>query len=188
MQVASRNSNTINMTSEAHLLREIENSLRKIHKTKQHMNFIQTCLFQEVLPKFILLSQYTIERLKFNKKQIKNYRTNILIDALNNHNSNLIFFSQKYQNLSLKFQTLNPDFKKNLAILHSKTIASEQINDDQRNDKLKKLIQPNNNNIDPNVEVFNYSTQIVPENILSILKRGILNGVGGYNKKNCNFG
>ena len=33
------------------------------------------------------------------------------------------------------------------------------------------------------MEVFNYSTQIVPENILSILKRGILNGVGGYNKK-----
>ena len=67
--------------------------------------------------------------------------------------------------------------------MHSRIVQSEKENDDRRDYKLKRLINPSNNYNDPNIEVFNYSSQDIPENILSILKRGIFNGVGGYNKK-----
>ena len=169
--------------SEAHYLRELENFMRKIHKNKQHINFLETCLYKDALPNFTLLPQQTINKLKLNIHQIKQYRTNILIDALTNQNSNLIYFSQHYENISLKFQRTNNDFRKILAILHSRIVQSEKENDDRRDYKLKRLINPTNNYNDPNIEVFNYSSQDIPENILSILKRGIFNGVGGYNKK-----
>ena len=108
--------------SEAHYLRELENFMRKIHKTKQHMNFLETCLYKDALPNFTLLPQQTINKLKLNIHQIKQYRTNILIDALTNQNSNLIYFSQHYENISLKFQRTNNDFRKILALLHSRIV------------------------------------------------------------------
>ena len=76
--------------SEAHYLRNLEYFMRKTHKTKEHINFLETCLFEEVLPKFTILPRLTIEKLKLNKQQILRYRTNILIDTLNKHNESLL--------------------------------------------------------------------------------------------------
>jgi hypothetical protein len=164
--------------SEAHYLRELEYFMRKTHKTKEHIYFLETCLFEEVLPKFTILPRFTIEKLKLNKQQIFRYRINILIDTLNNHNSDLIFYSQNYQTLSVNFQKTNPDFKKILAIMHSRILKSEFLNDTRRKEKLQKLIKPHYIENEPQIEIFDYSTKKLPANILHIL-----NGVGGYNKK-----
>ena len=118
--------------SEAHYLRNLEYFMRKTHKTKEHINCLETCLFEEVLPKFTILPRLTIEKLKLNKQQILRYRTNILIDTLNKHNDDLIFFSQNYQTLSLNFQKTNPDFKKILAIIHSRILKFELLNHTRR--------------------------------------------------------
>ena len=170
--------------TEAHTYREIERNLRKTHKTKCHINFLETCLFKNCLPKFTLLMPQTIRRLSLNKSQVTKHRQNILIDALNEHNSNLVFLSQTYQKLFDTLKTFNPDFKKIIAILQSRIIKSESHTDQKRAKKLENLINFNNkSDNEPSIEIFDYSTKKLPENIKSILKHGLQNEKGGYNKK-----
>ena len=126
----------------------------------------------------------TIKRLNLKKSQVINHRQNILINALNEHNSNLMYFSQTYQKLSETLKNYNPDYKKIISILHSKIIKSESLVDQKRQTKLDNLINFNNKSEDePSIEIFDYSTNKIPENIASILKHGLQNGIGGYNKK-----
>ena len=106
--------------SEAQTIREIEVLIRKKHQTKSHIYFLETCLQKNVLPKFTTISPITVRKLKLKSFQIYKFRQNLIIDALNKHNDNLITDSQKYNFLASKLYKTNPHSHKLLSILTSR--------------------------------------------------------------------
>ena len=106
--------------SEAQTIREIEVLNRNKHRIKSHIYFLETCLQKNILPKFTIISPITVRKFKLQSFQIYKFRQNLIIDALNKHNNNLITTSQKYNFLSTKLNNTNPDSHKLLSILSSR--------------------------------------------------------------------
>jgi hypothetical protein len=56
--------------------RDLENEIRKLHKTKEHISFLTKCAEHNILPNFTILSNSTIEKLKLKRPQIYNSSKN----------------------------------------------------------------------------------------------------------------
>ena len=66
--------------------RNLEKILRKLHRIREHIFFLNKCTQHEILPNFTNLSHSTIEKLQLKKPQIMNHRYKIFNNALENQN------------------------------------------------------------------------------------------------------
>ena len=162
--------------------RNLEKILRKIHRIREHINFLNKCTQFEILPNFTIISQSTIEKLQLKTPQILNHRYKIFYNSLEKQQYNLNHNNLLLNNLYHQIHTFHPyDANRIISITNSRIINSEYINDKNRKYKLEKLIKANSNFYEPTkVKFHNYTDIILPDKIQEILEKGLHGPIRGY--------
>ena len=165
--------------------RNLEKILRKLHRIREHIFFLNKCTQHEILPNFTNLSHSTIEKLQLKKPQIMNHRYKIFNNALENQNNKLNHNTLLLNNLYHQIYTFNPhNANRIISIIKSRIINSEFRDDKNRQIKLNKRIQAKSNHFEPpKITIHNFTDITLPKEIEKILEKGIHGPVGGYSNK-----
>ena len=176
-------------TTETNFEREAEIVLRKIHKTKKHIDFNRICIEGNLLPNYTYIDKKTVQKLRLKKPEIITRRRKHVNDELNDLKQKLLTLNNQYQTLFLnwtKSSNINC-INKTISILKSKILNSEKVIDNNRNSKLLKLKSQNSNTVnDKNfatVQIINYTSITIPPEITKILQFGLDSAIGGSSRK-----
>ena len=78
------------------LLHKCHNSLTRVHRAKQSLQFLETCLRKRVFPKFITFSVSIIKKTCLTKLEIRNFQSRNLIKERNKMISQITAFEHNF--------------------------------------------------------------------------------------------
>ena len=174
--------------TETNYEREVEIVLRKIHKTKKHIEFNRSCLEGNFLPKYTYIDNKTVQKLRLKKPEIIRKRRKHVTDELNRLDKKLLTLNENYNNLYVNWTKSSPidHINKSISITKSKILNTEKLIDSNRDAKLLKLKPNSLNTVNQNiatVNIINYTSITIPSKIKKILQFGLDSAIGGSSRK-----
>jgi hypothetical protein len=157
-------------------------SFRKYYRVSQHIQFLNACILNEVIPKFCQIPDKVNNSTKITPKERVSLEKRKLSKELENQTQKALFYKNAYEiqkdfvSTSLNSPTDLLDFISNI----EKTVKiSEAKSNTDRNKKLAQLISSN----DPyyiKTKIINMTDVSLPTDVESLLELGPNNPIGGY--------
>ena len=124
------------------LLHASFSSWKRVHRTREALFFLQSCINKKVCPKFIQISTSLITKVCLTKLEIKRFETRKLEKARNKKTSELQISENYFNHLSRQILNLcnTSDHIFFLNLIKNNVFKFEQKSDLRRSNKLKNLI------------------------------------------------
>ena len=158
------------------------NSFRRYHRAKQNVDFLNSCILNEVIPNFCLISDKVNISTKMSPKERDSLEKRKLFAEFEKQSTKTNIYKNSYDFLlNSWFSSLNTpsDFLKFSHNIERRVKQSESKADTIRNRKLAELI----NKSSPyyiKTKIINLTNITIPEDIENLLSLGPNNPIGGY--------
>ena len=187
MRILNRSENQNDNQKIYELQKTLEHTYRKLHKSKQNDTFMKKCLWHRVTPKNCKIPD-RLKKYQSKEETRKNERREIEKKIQINKNE-VTILENKFENTLLTFRSsfkLTVNYETAVFNIKSKIHRSERNSDNKRERKFKNLLD-NRFSSFSTVEVYNLTSTIIPEEVISILKLGKGLAIGGSPRGSNNF-
>ena len=157
-------------------------SFRKLHKASRHIEFLNACITNGIIPKFCEIGDKVNSSIQLSPRERNNLEKRKLSNELENQIKTFNFHKTEYskmKNLLSASYVSHIEFLSKIDALESYVMKCEKKNDIIRNQKLHKLIRVKSYNY-TKTELINLTDTLIPLDIQNLLELGPNNAIGGY--------
>ena len=164
------------------LLQRAFDKWTNLHKNRESLDFIQSCIFRKVSPSFVRITKNEIKKLSLDKPLIYTLETRRLENERNAKSQNLAILQNQFDNLSDQILNScnNPHTHLELIKFIKNLTSKFQFRSDQRrHKKFDNLlgIRDSEYNV---ANVINRTDTEIPPNVYKLLQHGKNLGIGSF--------
>ena len=158
---------------------------RKVYRGKRHLNFTEICLKEGLRPNFCRIKDEFIRTKRLTTEEVKKIESRSISNAIKKHRFEIFSHESEFlkhaKTLRLNF-SCQTSFENAIRKVKNEVFRTEMAEDIKKNRKLTRLKQSrttSNFTVSNTVQIHNYSSYEIPEDVLTLLQLGPNLGVGG---------